>query len=284
MTEFPPAPLAGRTALVTGGGRGIGRAISIALARDGATVAVNYRRDVAAARELVAELQAAGHRAGSYAASLDSNDELDAMVAAVNYDLGTPDIVINCAGMASRGRNVVDTEPQELHRLMAVNAFGPHRLAQLVLPAMRQRGLGHIVMISSTATRVMGANGAPYNMAKAAMDALAYTLAAEEEPNGVRVNVVAPGLVDTEMGRRMTHALHGVSDMSELDADSPFGRVCRPEDVAAVVAFLVGPGGSYVSGQRIAVDGGAERGNRVARAATRAGEYTGAAAGATDSI
>jgi 3-oxoacyl-[acyl-carrier protein] reductase len=114
---------------------------------------------------------------------------------------------------------------------MAVNAFGPHRLAQLVLPGIRERGLGHIFMISSTATRVMGANGAPYNMAKAAMEALAYTLAAEEERYGVRVNVVAPGLVDTEVGRRMTRAVHGVADMSALDAASPFGRVYRPEDV-----------------------------------------------------
>jgi NAD(P)-dependent dehydrogenase (short-subunit alcohol dehydrogenase family) len=119
-------------------------------------------------------------------------------------------------------------------------------------------------MISSTATRVMGANGAPYNMAKAAMEALAYTLAAEEERYGIRVNVVAPGLVDTEMGRRMIRATRGVADMSALDADSPFGRVCRPEDVAGVVAFLVGPAAGYVTGQRIGVDGGAERSNRVA--------------------
>jgi NAD(P)-dependent dehydrogenase (short-subunit alcohol dehydrogenase family) len=100
-------------------------------------------------------------------------------------------------------------------------------------------------------------------MAKAAMEALAFTLAAEEERFGVRVNIVAPGLVSTEMGRRMTRALHGIDEIAELDATSPFGRVCRPEDVAAVVCFLIGPGAGYVTGQRIAVDGGAERCNRV---------------------
>jgi 3-oxoacyl-[acyl-carrier protein] reductase len=258
------APLAGRTAIVTGGGRGIGRAISVALARDGAAVAVNYRRATADAEQVTAELVAASHTARAFRASLDSNEQIEDMVAAVTAEFGPPDIVVNCAGIASRGQPVVDTDPAELTRLMAVNAFGPHRLAQLVIPGMRKRGLGHIVMISSTATRVMGANGGPYNMAKAAMEALAYTLAIEEEHYGIRVNIVAPGLVDTEMGRRMTRAVHGVTDISALDASSPFGRVCRPEDVAGVVAFLVGPASGYVTGQRIAVDGGSERSNRIA--------------------
>jgi NAD(P)-dependent dehydrogenase (short-subunit alcohol dehydrogenase family) len=96
---------------------------------------------------------------------------------------------------------------------------------------------------------------------------------AEEERYGIRVNVVAPGLVNTEMGRRMTRALHGVADMSALDAASPFGQVCQPEDIASVVAFLVGTGAGYVTGQRIAVDGGAELSNRVAVPAGQHGPH-----------
>ena len=257
-------PLAGRTAVVTGGSRGIGRAISVALARGGAAVAVNYRRDSDAAQQLADELTTTEHPVRAFRASLESNEQIEDMVATVSAELGPPDIIVNCAGLASRGQPVVDTDPAELTRLMTVNAFGPHRLAQLAIPGMRQRGFGHIVMISSTATSFMAANGAPYNMAKAAMEALAYTLATEEEPHGIRVNIVAPGLVDTEMGRRMTRAVHGVADLSALDAVYPFGRVCRPEDVAAVVAFLVGPAAGYVTGQRIAVDGGAEHSNVLA--------------------
>jgi 3-oxoacyl-[acyl-carrier protein] reductase len=112
-------------------------------------------------------------------------------------------------------------------------------------------------MISSVATRENAAGGAPYNMAKAALEALAMTLAREERTNRIRVNVVAPGLVDTEMGRRLVKGAMGVTDIRTLDKGMPFGRVCAPEDVAEVVRFLVSDAGEYVTGQRLYVDGGA---------------------------
>lgn len=93
-------------------------------------------------------------------------------------------------------------------------------------------------------------------MGKTAMEALAFTLAKEEPTNGIRVNIVAPGLVETEMGRRLVRATQGVEDIRELDASSPFGRVCQPEDIANAVLYLVGPEGSYVTNQRIYVNGG----------------------------
>ena len=111
-------------------------------------------------------------------------------------------------------------------------------------------------MISSVATLSNAPNGAPYNMGKAALEALAFTLSKEEQRNGIRVNVVAPGLVETEMGRRLVKGAAGIDDISTLHAMSPFGRVCQPEDVANVVRFLVSDAAGYVSGQKVNVHGG----------------------------
>jgi NAD(P)-dependent dehydrogenase (short-subunit alcohol dehydrogenase family) len=248
--------LEGRVALVSGGSRGIGRAISLALAEDGAAVAVNYRRDRDAAEEVVKLISAQGGSAAAYAASVDSYEDDKAMVEAVVADFGHVDILVNNAGIASRGSSVVDTDPAELERVVRIHALGAHHLCQLVLPSMRARPRGDIVMISSVATLSHGANGAPYNMGKAALEALAFTLAKEERGHGVRVNVVAPGLVETEMGRRLMRAAAGVTDLRTLDAAAPYGRVCQPQDVAGVVRFLVSDGAGYVNGQKVYVDGG----------------------------
>lgn len=248
--------LQGRVALVTGGGRGIGRAICLALAEQGADVAVNYHRDADAAAQTVADIEALGRRAVAYQASVDSLEDVERMVASALADLGHVDLLVNNAGVASRGRSVADTDPDEPLRLLASHAIGPHHLCRLVLPSMRQQPRGDIVFISSITTDHYSANGAPYAMGKAAMEALAYTLAKEERRNGIHVNVVAPGLVETEMGRRLVKAA-GVTDMRTLDASMPFGRVCQPEDVADVVCWFVSEAASYVTGQRVVVDGGA---------------------------
>ncbi len=247
--------LAGRVALVTGGGRGVGRAISLALAEDGAAVAVNYRRDADAAEETAQAIAAAGGTARAYQAAVDDFEQDAEMVAAVEAELGPVSILVNNAGIASRGQSVVDTDIAELERVIRVHALAPHYLSKLVIPAMRQQARGDIVVISSAATRSLGANGAPYNMGKTAGEALAYTLAKEEKANGIRAHIVAPGLVDTEMGRRLMRAVAGVQDLRTLDADSPFGHVCQPEDVANVVRFLVSDANSYVTGERLYVDG-----------------------------
>ncbi|HEX4303207.1 MAG TPA: SDR family oxidoreductase [Rhizomicrobium sp.] len=248
--------LKGRTALVTGGSRGIGRAIALSLAEAGADVAINYRRDEAAAKETVAEIEKMGRKARAYAASVENWDEDVAMVADVLKDFGSIGILINNAGIASRGQSVADTDPKEMERVLRVHAFAPHYLCKLVLPQMRQEKRGDIVMISSVATKGNAANGAPYNMGKAAMEALALTLAKEERVHGIRTNIVAPSLTVTEMGKRLTQARTG-GDIHKLDAASPFGRVSVPEDVAAAVTWLVSDANPYANGQKINIDGGA---------------------------
>ena len=115
------------------------------------------------------------------------------MVEAIAKELGDADILINNAGIASRGMTVEDTDPDELERVLSVHAIGPHFLSQLLIPAMKKKERGDIVMISSVATLNMAARGGPYNMGKAAMEALASTLSQEIKPDGIRVNTVAPG-------------------------------------------------------------------------------------------
>ena len=251
--------LAGRVALVSGGGRGIGRAISELLAAEGATVAVNFRRDADAAGATVAAITAAGGSARAYEASVDDAEACASMVDAVVADFGFVDVLVCNAGIASRGLSVADTDPAELIRVVSTHAFSAHHLSRLVLPTMRSRERGDIVMISSVATSTMMANGAPYNMGKAALEALAFGLAKEERPHGIHVNVVAPGLVETDMGVRLARAYTGRNEMQDLrsmDAEAPFGRVCQPVDVANVVLWLCGPGAGYVTGQRIECNAG----------------------------
>ena len=248
--------LRGRVALVTGGSRGVGRAIALGLAEDGADLAVNYRRDREAVDEVVAAIERLGRRAVAYQASVDDAQQDARMVAAVEAELGPVGILVNNAGIASRGQSVADTDPAEMMRVVAVHAFGPHHLSRLVIPKMREQARGDIIMISSAATKGLGANGAPYNMGKCAVEALACTLAKEERRHGIRVNIVAPGLVETEMGRRLMRAIAGVKDLRALDKTMPFGRVCQPEDVANVVRFMVSGRNSYLTGERIYCDGG----------------------------
>jgi 3-oxoacyl-[acyl-carrier protein] reductase len=250
------APLEGRTALVTGGGRGIGRGIALVLADSGADVAVGYRRHRDQADEVVDLVRDKGRRAVAVQASVEDRAEVEAMVAATIDELGPPSILVASAGIASRYQPVSDVDPDHFEKVVKVHAFGPFHCAAAVLPAMRTCPRGDIVFVSSVSTRDHGANGSPYNVGKAAMEELAFTLAKEEVGNGIHVNVVAPGLVVSPMGQRLMHAIHGTADMTEMDDAFPYDHICRPEEVGALVAALCGPAGAYVTGQRIEVDGG----------------------------
>ncbi len=250
--------LTGRVALVTGASRGIGRAIALGLAADGADVAVNYRREQEEAERTAADIRALGRRAVTVQASVDSIEACAQMVETVRNALGPVSILVNNAGIASRGMMVADTDPAELQRVIGVHAMAPFYMSKLVLPQMRGQARGDIIMISSVATLAFAARGAPYNMGKAALEALAFTLAKEERSHNIRVNVVAPPLTDTDMGQRLAKS-RGVQQIHDLDANSPFGHVCSPEDIANVVRFLVSDRNSYVSGEKITVHGAADR-------------------------
>jgi 3-oxoacyl-[acyl-carrier protein] reductase len=250
--------MADRVALVTGGGRGIGRGIALGLAADGIDVAVTYRKDAAAADEVVAEIESMGRAAMAIQSDVSIPDDNTRAVSEVIDRFGGFQILVNNGGIASRGRSVVDTDPAELLRVVSTHALGPHHLMSVAVPHLRTHDRSDIVFISSVATLGHGANGAPYNMGKAAEEALAYTLYKEERGNGIRVNVVAPGLVETEMGKRLVKGAAGIDDIHSLDASMPFGRVCQPEDIAGAVRFLVSDLASYVTGEKINVHGGGQ--------------------------
>jgi len=256
MSTASSKGLSGRVALVTGAGRGIGRAIALQLARDGADVAINYSRSAEAAEAVAAEIRAMGRQARTYQAAVERFEDDSAMIEAVVHDFGSLGILVNNAGIASRGLAVADTDPAEVERVLRVHALAPHYLSRLAIPHLRRQARGDIIMISSVATLQPAARGAPYSMGKAAMEALALTLAREEQPHGIRTNIVAPGLTVTDMGERLSRARWGVKDIHELDARSPFGRVSTPQDVANTVAFLVSEAAGYVNGQKINLNAG----------------------------
>lgn len=248
--------LEGRIALVTGGNRGIGGAIATRLAEAGADVAIVYRRDEESARATAEKIRALGRRVVAHQAAVDDLDAVATMVDAVLDELGSVDVLVHSAGIASRGMSVVDTDPAEIERLFRVHALSAFMLCKLLVPQMRERPRGDVVFISSAAAQLLMPNSSPYNIGKAALEALAHTLAKEERRHGIHVNIVAPGLVDTEMGRRLVRATVGADDIHSLDANAPFGHVCSPEEVADVVHFVVSDAARYVTDQRIVVDGG----------------------------
>jgi 3-oxoacyl-[acyl-carrier protein] reductase len=244
--------LDGRAALVTGGSRGIGRGIAIELAREGADVAVNYRRDEEAARATVADIERLGRRAVAVQADVAEWPAVEAMVGRTLEVLGRLDIVVANSGVASRMQTVWDMDVDHWHRVIGVDLHGAFYTCKATAKHLVDQRRGTIILVSSIGADVCAPYGAPYYVAKAGVNALTKTLAKECAPAGVRVNCIAPGLIETDMGTRMMKA-YGDAILSGI----PLGRPGQPEDIGRAAAFLASDDAGFITGKVLRIDGGA---------------------------
>jgi NAD(P)-dependent dehydrogenase (short-subunit alcohol dehydrogenase family) len=243
--------LDGRIALVTGGSRGIGRGIALAFAREGAAVAINYRRDEAAARETVEMIRALGVEAVALRADVAQWTAVESMVGEALSRFGHLDIVVANSGIASRPQTVWDCDVDQWHKVLGVDLHGAFYTCKATAKHLVERRSGAIILVSSIGADVCAPFGAPYHVAKAGVNALTKSLAKECAPAGVRVNCIAPGLIRTDMGERMLQH-YGDALLSGI----PLGRAGLPEDIGKAAVYLAADA-DFVTGKILRVDGGA---------------------------
>jgi len=245
--------LAGKVALVTGAQQGIGRAIAVALGREGADVGVNYLDDRDAAERVVAEVRGSGRRACLVRGDVAQASDAEAMVAAVAGELGTPAILVNNAGVFPRVDFLAMTEADWDH-VLGVNLKGSFLCGQAAARRMVDGGVGGaIVNLSSVAMRGTPL-GVHYSASKAGVMGLTRAMALALAPHRIRVNAIAPGLTDTAQPRYG----NSEAELVELARQIPLeGRMARPEDIARVAVFLAAADSGWITGQTIHVNGGA---------------------------
>lgn len=237
-------------ALVTGGSRGIGRATCLALAAQGAAVAVHYRGRADAALAVAEQIRAEGGTAMGVQADLRDPDAIARLVAEVRAELGPVDILVNNAGEQGTAA-VTEMTDAEWQRSLDLNLTAAFRLAQACLPHMLAQRWGRIVNVSSQAAYTGSARHAHYAAAKAGLLGFTFSLAKEAGPHNVTANVVVPGRIETDM---LAGQLAARAD--EWLRQTPLGRLGRPEEVAAAIAFLASEAASYITGAALQVGGG----------------------------
>jgi 3-oxoacyl-[acyl-carrier protein] reductase len=236
--------LSRRAAVVTGGSRGIGKAVAISLAEAGAAVAVNYLEQSAAAESVVKAIRDAGGKAVAVRADVSRADEVARMMAEAERALGPVDILVNNAGIGLV-RTIDTLTEADFDTTIAVNLKSVFLCTQAVIPGMRERTWGRIVNISSGAARGAGGVGPHYNASKAGMEGMTRGYAARLVKDGITVNAVAPSLIETDMVKQGL-----ASNASRI----PLGRFGTPEECASIVMMLVG--NAYMTGQTVALSGG----------------------------
>ncbi len=242
--------LTGKTALVTGGSRGIGRAIVLRLATQGADVAFSYKGNAAAAQATAGEVEALGRRAVAVQADARSQEGAEALVKGVLAAFGKIDILVNNAGI-TRDNLIMRMGSDEWSEVLETNLFGAfYALKAVTRPMLKARG-GRIINITSVSGQAGQTGQANYSSAKAGLIGLTKAAARELASRGITVNAVAPGFVLTELTQDLPQAL-----MDEITARTPLGRFGTTEEIANAVAFLASDEAAYITGQVLAVDGG----------------------------
>jgi NAD(P)-dependent dehydrogenase (short-subunit alcohol dehydrogenase family) len=240
-----------RTALVTGGSRGIGRAIALRLAADGARVAVHYGSNEQAAKQTVADIQSNGGEAFAVRADLAAADAAETLWEAFDREADGLDVLVNNAGIGKQ-QPLADVTPDWFDQVVAVNAKAPFFLVQQGLSRLREGG--RIINISSGVTRIAFPADTAYAMTKGALNTLTLALAKELGPRGITVNSVAPGIIETEMNGWLADPAAAAG----AAAHSTFNRVGQPADVADVVAFIASDDARWISGQYVDATGGSQ--------------------------
>ncbi|WP_059053668.1 3-oxoacyl-ACP reductase FabG [Paenibacillus senegalimassiliensis] len=243
-------PLQGKTALVTGGSRGIGRSIALALAEAGADVVINYAGNEEAAARVVAEIEAFGVRAYAAKAHVGSNEQFEGMVKSMLEAWGRIDILVNNAGI-TRDNLIMRMKEEEFDQVIETNLKGVFNgIKAVTRPMMKQRS-GRIINISSVVGVLGNAGQANYVAAKAGVIGLTKASARELASRGITVNCIAPGFIETDMTDELPEEYR-----QKLLADIPLARLGQPEEIANAVLFLAGDSASYMTGQTLHVDGG----------------------------